>query len=168
MFWPVLATVAIIYVCNATLAMRQMRNFSTTYTLLRKRGKVAIGKQKNALSRGAIVMFLLDDSDRVVAGRRMNGITVLARFRDFPVFDGLPVEEIDPAAGVRTDRGTRRAIANARDNVLTIRAGEIPVEPPAPLMKVINRVDAKVGHTRERPAADTQHVVRRRGLTTVN
>ena len=32
MFWPVLATVAIIYVCNATLAMRQMRNFSTTYT----------------------------------------------------------------------------------------------------------------------------------------
>lgn len=51
MFWPVLATVAIIYVCNATLAMRQMRNFSTTYTLLRKRGKVAIGKQKNALSR---------------------------------------------------------------------------------------------------------------------
>ncbi|GAE68073.1 glucitol operon activator protein [Cutibacterium acnes JCM 18909] len=95
MFWPVLATVAIIYVCNATLAMRQMRNFSTTYTLLRKRGKVAIGKQKNALSRGAIVMFLLDDSDRVVAGRRMNGITVLARFRDFPVFDGLPVEEID-------------------------------------------------------------------------
>ena len=78
MFWPVLATVAIIYVCNATLAMRQMRNFSTTYTLLRKRGKVAIGKQKNALSRGAIVMFLLDDRDRVVAGRRMNGITVLA------------------------------------------------------------------------------------------
>ncbi|AEW84064.1 sorbitol operon activator [Cutibacterium acnes TypeIA2 P.acn31] len=167
MFWPVLATVAIIYVCNATLAMRQMRNFSTTYTLLRKRGKVAIGKQKNALSRGAIVMFLLDDRDRVVAGRRMNGITVLARFRDFPVFDGLPLEEIDPAY-VRTDRGTRRAIANARDNFLTARAGEIPVEPPTPLMKVINRVDAKVGHTHERPAADTRHVVRRRGLTAVD
>ena len=45
---------------------------------------------------------------------------------------------------------------------------EIPVEPPTPLMKVINRVDAKVGHTRERPAADTRHVVRRRGLTAVD
>ncbi|MSS46480.1 transcriptional regulator [Cutibacterium sp. WCA-380-WT-3A] len=158
MFWPVLATVAIIYVCNATLAIRQMRNFSTTYILLRKHGKVAIGKQKNALSRGAIVMFLLDDSDRVVAGRRMNGITVLARFRDFPAFDGLPVKEIDPEA-VRTDRGTQRAIANARDNFLTVQAGDVPVEPPTPLMKVVNRVDAKVGHSRKRPAATTQHIV---------
>lgn len=167
MFWPVLATVAIIYVCNVTLGMRQMRNFSMTYTLLRRRGKVTIGKQKNALSRGAIVMFLLDDRDRVVAGRRMNGITVLARFRDFPVFDGLPVEEINPAA-VRTDRGTQHAIANARDNFLTVRAGEIPVEPPTPLMKIVNRVDEKVGHTRQRPAAVTRHVARRPGLTAID
>ena len=167
MFWPVLATVATIYVCNTVLAMRQMKDFSTTYTLLRTRGRVAIGKQKNALSRGAIVMFLLDDRDHVVAGRRMNGITVLARFRDFPVCDGLPVEEIDPTA-VRADRGTQRAIANARDNFLTIRAGEIPVEPPTPLMKVVNRVDAKVGHTPERPAGASRHVVGRHGLTAVD
>ena len=34
MFWPVLATVATIYVCNTVLAMRQMKDFSTTLSLI--------------------------------------------------------------------------------------------------------------------------------------
>ena len=138
MFWPVLATVAIIYVCNAVLAMRQMKDFSTTYTLLRTRGRVAIGKQKNALSRGAIVMFLLDDRDHVVAGRRMNGITVLARFRDFPVCDGLPVEEIDPTA-VRADRGTQRAIARMMRSAPGMVAWGNPTRPSSSMVASSSR-----------------------------
>lgn len=165
MFWFVLAAVAIIYVGNAALAMRQMRNFSDAYTLLRRNGRVVIGKQKNALSRGAIIMFLLDDQDRVVMGRRMSGMTVLARFKDFTIFNGLSVPDIDPAV-VRIDRGTRRAVANARDNYLTVESGGIPVEPATPLMKVVNRVDARV----RRPAVPTSRttvparVVHRRGV----
>ncbi len=54
MFWTVLIVVIIIYSANTALAMRQMKRFSTSYSSLRRRGKVAIGKQKNALTSGSI------------------------------------------------------------------------------------------------------------------
>lgn len=95
MFWFVFVIVVIIYVCNVILVMCQMRNFFMIYILLCKCGKVVIGKQKNVLSWGVIVMFLFDDRDCVVVGCCMNGIIVLVRFRDFLVFDGLFFEEID-------------------------------------------------------------------------
>ncbi|AXE38491.1 hypothetical protein JS278_01316 [Acidipropionibacterium virtanenii] len=165
MFWTVLAAVAVIYAVNAFLSMRQMKNFSSVYSALRRRGRVVIGKQKNALTSGAIVMFLIDADGLVVTGRAMTGITVWTRFKDLGTFDGQAVSELDPAP-IRMSASMRKAVANARDNYLTVEAGGIPVEPPTPLMKIINRVDAKVGR-RQAPTpvpgrATTVRTVRRR------
>lgn len=172
MFWTILAAVAIIYVVNSAFSMRQMKNFSSTYSSLRRRGRVAIGKQKNALTSGAIVMFLLAEDGTVVAGSRMTGLTVWSRFKDLPDFNGQPAGRLDPAA-VRMSASMRRAVANARDNYLTAEAGGVPVEPPAPLMKVINRLDARIGRRRTAPTPSAttpadpvltgRRTVRRRG-----
>lgn len=158
MLWTVLTSILVIYALNTVLSLRQMRNFSDHYTQLRRRGRVAIGKQKNALTSGAIVMFLLDDGDRIVDGCRLRGLTVLARFKNFHEFDGQVIDDVDPAQH-RLERSVRRAVANARDNVLAIRRGDVPEEPPSPLMKVINRIDRKAG---THSAQSQKRIVRRR------
>lgn len=181
MFWPILIAVAVIYVANSLLAWRQMKNFANSYQVLRRRGRVAIGKQKNALTTGAIVMFQLDDENRIVTGTRLTGLTVLSRFKDFPAFDGQPVSDIDPQS-LKLSRSMRRAVINARDNFLVVQGGGQPVEPPLPLMKLINRVDSKIGRKRksssttgaaspvspmgtaDTPAPPPHQVVRRRSL----
>lgn len=166
MFWTILAAVAVIYAANTVLSMRQMKHFSTTYSTLRRRGRVAIGKQKNAFTSGAIVMFLIDAEGRVVTGRVMTGITVWTRFKDLDAFDGLALGDLDPAS-IRLSASTCRAVANARDNYLTVEAGGVPVEPPTPLMKIINRVDSRIGRAHS-PAVrrTTRRTVRRRGTLT--
>ncbi len=175
MFWPVLITVLVVYAANTVLAMHQMKNFSTAYSTLRRRGRVAMGKQKNALSSGAIVMFLLDEQGRIVTGSRLTGITVWSRFTEFTAYDGQPVAEIDPRS-VKLSASMRRAVANARDNYLTVEAGGVPVEPPAPLMKVINRFDGLIGRrhrdattapspvTTTPPSPVTRRTIRRRSV----
>lgn len=143
MFWTILAAVVIVYAANTVFSIRQMKDFSSSYSSLRRRGKVAIGKQKNALTSGAIVMFLLDSNGRIIEGKRLTGITVWSRFKSIHQFDGQPMADVDPST-LRAARSLRRAVANARDNYLTVQTGGIPVEPPEPLMKVINRIDGKV------------------------
>lgn len=177
MFWPILIGVAVIYVANSLLAMHQMKDFANAYSAMRRRGRVVIGKQKNALSSGAIVMFLLDEEDRILAGTRLTGLTVISRFKEFPAFDGQPVAEID-AGTVKLSASMRRAVNNARENFLVSQSGGEPVEPPSPLMKVINRVDARVGRRRRRqpsvgtaigkPASATHRIVHRRGLVSTD
>lgn len=150
MFWPILIAVAVIYVANSLLAMRQMKDFANSYRDLRHGGRVAIGKQKNALSTGAIVMLQLDDENRIVTGTRLTGLTVLSRFKEFPAFNGQPVADIDPQ-GLELSPSMRRAVINARDNFLVVQSGGVPAEPPLPLMKLINRVDSRIGRKRTRP-----------------
>ncbi len=91
MFWFAAICFALVYVINMVLALLQSKNYTTTYTTLKRRGRVAIGKKKGLVTTGAIVMFLLDEDGNVVEGTRLTGITVLARFRAFPDFDGLPL-----------------------------------------------------------------------------
>lgn len=155
MFWTILTAIVIVYAANTVFSIRQMKDFSSAYSSLRKRGKVAIGKQKNALTSGAIVMFLLGSDGRIVEGRRLTGITVWSRFKGLHEFDGQPVADVEPST-LRGARSLRRAVANARDNYLTVQAGGVPVEPPDPLMKIINRLDGKVGLLRRRRAAVPQ------------
>jgi DNA-binding transcriptional regulator of glucitol operon len=133
MFWFAAVCFAIVYLTNMVLALMQSRNYTTAYTGLRRRGRVAIGKKKGLLTTGAIVMFLLDEHGTIVEGTRLTGITVLARFRPFTEFDGLSLATIDARADRRFTTSVCRAVDNARDNYLWWTAGKTPPEPPGPL-----------------------------------
>ena len=79
MFWFAAICFALVYVTNMVLALMQSKNYTTAYTTLKRRGRVAIGKRKGLLTTGAIVMFLLDGDGTIVEGTRLTGVTVLAR-----------------------------------------------------------------------------------------
>ena len=81
----------------------------------------------------------------IVEGTRITGVTVLARFRPFPLYDGLHISEID-ATGDRCLTGSvRAAVNNARDNYLFSLTGSVPPEPPGPLSQLANQVRTLFG-----------------------
>lgn len=147
MFWFAAICFALVYVSNTVLALVQSRNYTATYTALKHRGRVAIGKKKGLVTTGAIVMFLIDEHGTIVEGTRLTGITVLARFRPLAEFDGLRLATISATGDRRFTRSVRRAIENARDNYLRWKAGQIPQDPPGPLALFADALRRLVGRT---------------------
>lgn len=144
-----------------------------------------MGKQKNALSTGAIIMLGIDDDGKITEGRQLTGLTVLSRFKPMSNFNGQFVNEIDPSS-VNASRSIKKALINAQENYRVVMAGGVPLEPPNPIEKVINYIDSKL-HLAPKPAGTTPNpaasnvnqpqpvahnksvrVIRRRALTPSN
>lgn len=132
MFWLLVVTFVLVYVVQLFLGLRQAKHFAAVFSDLRRRGRVAIGKRKGLLSAGALVMFRIDDDGIIVEGRRMTGVTVLARFRPLTDFDGEQIATLTLGRDRRYSAGLRSAVENARENYLIITAGGVAAEPQRP------------------------------------
>ncbi|GAA1394851.1 transcriptional regulator GutM [Luteococcus peritonei] len=139
MFWPILIAFGLVYALQTALALRQATNYTRHYGAMRRKGRVAIGKQKNLVANGAIVMFLLDADDVVVEAVRLSGVTVFSRFRAFDTFVGQRIVDIDAHSHRELNKSLRAAVANARDNFLFVSEGRIPPEPPGPVTQLFSR-----------------------------
>lgn len=109
------------------LGFRQITHFGEEYSRLRKEGKVAIGRRPGKITSGTLVLFSLDQEDRIRYGRKLQGSTVFAKFRDFNTFDGRKIGEIskkDPEMK-KEIRITRLAVLNAVENYLMVKAGKV-------------------------------------------
>lgn len=133
MFWTFLIGFAVIYLTQTVLGLRQSKNFAHTFTVMRRKGRVAIGKKQGLLVAGAFVLFLLDADGRIIEGQKLSGVTVLSRFRPFTLFDGEELAELSPESDRRINRSMRAAVVNARQNYRIIMAGGTAPEPPGPL-----------------------------------
>lgn len=133
MFWTFLIGFAVIYLIQTVLGLRQSKNFAHTFTVMRRKGRVAIGKKQGLLVAGAFVLFLLDAEGRILEGQKLSGVTVLSRFRPFDLFNGMDLATLAAENDRRINRSVRAAVANARENYLIIMAGGKAPEPPGPL-----------------------------------
>lgn len=125
----------------------QMKDFNRHYGSLRRMGRVAIGKVKGALRAGAIVMFAIDEEGTILAGRYMQGITVLARCRVLKGFEGKDVGKLteDDCKALHHSKSLTKGVLEASSNYNILMAGgEIP-EPPAPLERLGNFFMRKEG-----------------------
>ena len=154
-FWLLIVALAISYLAQVGLSFYQMKDFALTYGALRRRGKVAIGKRKAALSAGSIALFLLADDGTIVEARAMSGLTVLARFKPLEGYAGAHIRGVAEAPN-RLPRGLRLAVLNARDNWLAVQRGETPQDPPGPFTRLISRF-RKAGKPRAHRAPRTVH-----------
>lgn len=68
------------YILQIVFGMKQLKNFNQVYSELRKKGRVAIGRRAGKVQSGTIVMFAVDRRGHVLDARKMQGVTVLARF----------------------------------------------------------------------------------------
>ncbi|RLP10042.1 transcriptional regulator GutM [Propionibacterium australiense] len=139
-FWFLLTALGVAYLGQMYFSTVQMKDFSTSYAALRRRGKVAIGKRRNALSAGAIAMLLLDEDGTIVDARVMSGLTVLARFKPLAQITGQHIADLDPGSLRRCPKGLRLAVENAQSNWVTVQNGGVPAEPLSPLGRLLARL----------------------------
>lgn len=128
--------VAAAFVLQIILSMNQMRHFSNEFVKLRRQGKVACGRKAGGFHAGAIVMFLIDDDGVIQAGRKLEGVTCLARVRELDGFEGRHIAELTEEDGPKGHRNLKKAIADAALTYRKYTAGEIIPEPPSPFQKV--------------------------------
>jgi len=136
-YWFLIVVLGVSYLAQVGFSFFQLQDFSLTYGALRRRGKVAIGKRKNALSAGSIALFLIDDDGTIKEARSLSGLTVLARFKPLEGFDGVDIVKVTEGPLARLPRGLRLAVLNARDNWLAVQLGQIPEDPPGPLSRLL-------------------------------
>lgn len=123
------------FALQAALSVLQMRHFSREFISLRKRGKVACGRQAGGFHAGAIVMFLLDDDGVIQEGRMLFGVTCFARVRPLPGFEGKHVGSLTETDLPRHGKNLRRAILDARNTYNKFISGQEIPQPPSPFQR---------------------------------
>jgi len=125
-----------LFALQAVLSVLQMRHFSKEFVKLRRRGKVACGRQAGGFHAGAIVMFLIDDFGVIQEGKMLFGVTCFARVRALPGFEGKFVGGLTEEDLPRFGKNLRKAILDARNSYNKFMNGEEIPQPPSPFQWV--------------------------------
>ena len=128
--------VAGMFLLQAVLSVFQMRHFSREFMKLRTRGRVACGRQAGGFHAGAIVMFLLNENGVIQEGKKLFGVTCLARVTALPGFEGKYVGGLTEADLPKYGKNLRRAILDARNTYNKFISGEEIPQPPSPFQRV--------------------------------
>lgn len=128
---------AIAYLLQIIFGMQQIKHFNETYQRLRRIGKVAIGRRAGKIKAGTIVMFAIDNEGNILDSVKMQGVTVMAKFKTLPNFIGLNINELSEENSVvkQENKLLQQAITNAREIYIRVEAGNYIEEAPvSPLM----------------------------------
>ena len=128
--------IAAAFVLQIVLSSIQIRHFTKEFTAMRRRGRVACGRQAGGFHAGAIVLFLLDGAGVIQEGKMLMGVTCFARVRPLPGFTGKQIASLTEADLPRHGKNLRRAILDARNTYNKFIAGEAIPEPQAPFHRV--------------------------------
>ena len=140
MFWIFVIALGAAWALQSFLAFKQTQAFTQLFVALRRQGRVAMGKFRGGFTAGSIVMFVLDEDDRVAEGHRLAGTTVTARFKSFDDYNGQFVGMIEPEASAQLGRPVVKAVKNLRENYLVVAAGGTPAEPTTALGRALDKL----------------------------
>ncbi|MBQ9349307.1 MAG: transcriptional regulator GutM [Oscillibacter sp.] len=127
--------VAAMFLLQAFLSSLQISHFNKEFIALRRRGKVACGRQSGGFHAGAIVMFLLDENGIIREGKMIMGVTVLARAKPLSGFEGKFVGGLTDDDLPKHGKNLRKAILDARDTYNKVMSGEIVPDKPSPFQR---------------------------------
>lgn len=115
------------FVVQMALGFLQIKHFSKAYAELRKIGKVAIGKKPGKLRAGTIVLFAVSNSGEILKAKKMQGVTVMAQFRDLHGFTDKNIKTLQEIDVAHCNKLLKLAILDAVTNYKIIMSGgEIP------------------------------------------
>ena len=137
------AVVIVAYILQIIFGLKQLKHFNTTYSELRKKGRVAIGRRSGKIKAGTIVMFAVDRKGMILDAKRMHGVTVVARFKSMPSYIGQDIHYLDTYNPVvrKENKLLQIAIEDARELFLRIEAGNYKDVPKfAPVLNVGNQL----------------------------
>ena len=137
------AVVILAYILQIIFGLKQLKHFNTTYSELRKKGRVAIGRRSGKIKAGTSVMFAVDRKGMILDAKRMQGVTVVARFKSMPSYIGQDIHYLDTYNPVvrKENKLLQIAIEEARELFLRIEAGNYKDVPKfAPVLNVGNQL----------------------------
>ena len=81
--------------------------------ILRQSGRVAIGKARGRFKAGCLLLLCIDDDCKIITGKKLQGVTSFARFKDFNELNGYYLPEITEKDCQNFDKQTSSAILSA-------------------------------------------------------
>lgn len=126
------------YLIQSFLGFKQMKKFGEEYSQMRRKGRVAIGRRSGKISSGSIVLLSLDENGFINEGRKLQGTTVAAKFKDFNSLNGRRIDTVTYKDNelVKEIKNTKKAVVDAVNNYnLVISGKEIP-EKKSPFAKL--------------------------------
>ncbi len=138
-------TVIIAFVIQSVLSMIQMRHFSNEFIALRRKGKVAVGRKAGGFHAGAIVMFLIDEEGIIREGKKLEGVTILARVKPLPGYEGRHIAGLTREDGPKNHKNLCKAIEDAALTYRKFMAGEDIPEPQSPIGRLGNIIETAAG-----------------------
>ena len=127
--------VAAMFLIQALLTSVQISHFNREFIKLRRRGKVACGRQSGGFHAGSVVMFLLDENGIIREGKQLTGVTSFARVKPLDGFEGKFVGGLTEADLPRYGKNLRKAILDAKDTYNKVMNGEIVPDKPSPFQR---------------------------------
>ena len=136
------AAVMLSFALQYFLGFRQIKHFNDEYIKVRKEGRVAIGRRAGKIQSGTIILFALDKEDKIRYGRKIQGTTIFAKFKDFNSFNGREVGKITlkDEEMKKEMKITRKAVIDAVNSYNTIKSGKIIPEKKSPFGQVYQKL----------------------------
>lgn len=124
------------YVVQGIVGFIQIKHFTTVYSQMKRRGRVAIGRKAGKFRAGTIVMLVIDSQGRIIDGCKMQGISVLAKFKPLTGVEGVMLEEVTPdlPCVAKENRLTQQTIMDAVSVYSRVMNGEVIEQKQAPAM----------------------------------
>ncbi|AXY24962.1 transcriptional regulator [Suicoccus acidiformans] len=118
------------YILQFGLGYFQIKHFNEVYSDLRRKGRVAIGTRAGKISAGTIVMFAIDDEAKILDARKMQGVSVIAKFKELPDYIGEDLHFIDHKHPLvqKENKLTKIAMEDARDLFIKVEMGDYTEE----------------------------------------
>lgn len=114
----------IAWVINCLFGLMQIKDFNKNYMELRRIGKVAIGRKKGYFQAGTVVLILIDKDGIVVSSRKMQGVSVFARVKEFKGLEGMSLSNITKEELNGFNKLIRVAILDAIKIYNTFKGGD--------------------------------------------
>ncbi|HEY8804128.1 MAG TPA: transcriptional regulator GutM [Clostridium sp.] len=115
----------IVWTANGILGLMQIKDFNKNYIELRRIGKVAIGRKKGYIKAGTIVLILIDEQGMVVSSRKMQGVSVFARVKEFNGLEGMCLSNITKEELNGFNKLMRVSILDAIKTYNTFKGGDV-------------------------------------------
>lgn len=123
----VMLFMAAAFMIQLALGYFQIRNFTKTYIELRRKGKVAIGRRPGKFRAGTIVLFAVNNKGDILDAKKMQGVTVFAKFKKLKGFENKNILSINDNDLNNFNKLVRIAVKDAINNYKVIMNGrEIP------------------------------------------
>ncbi|WP_315078062.1 transcriptional regulator GutM [uncultured Clostridium sp.] len=113
-----------VWVLNFIFGLMQIKDFNKNYIELRRLGKVAIGRKKGMINSGTIVLIRIQDDGLILESRKMQGVTVVARVKQFKGLENMYIDSIEENDLKEFNKPLKRAILDAVKNYKKFRHEE--------------------------------------------